>query len=77
VEAYGLSGLTDTGGITQLEIGHTGTEPWLLAEVLVINTSSGARGRFIINKCVVVVLMLWLSLWSKSFEVSHRSASWT
>jgi hypothetical protein len=22
-------------------------------------------------------LMLWLSLWSKSFEVSHRSASWT
>jgi hypothetical protein len=22
-------------------------------------------------------MMLWLSLWSKSFEVSHRSASWT
>jgi hypothetical protein len=23
------------------------------------------------------ILMLWLSLWSKSFEVSHRSAPWT
>jgi hypothetical protein len=33
-----------------------------------------------IAACLLIactILMLWLSLWSKSFEVSHRSASWT
>ncbi len=34
----------------------------------------------LLHACLLDVahdLMLWLSLWIKSFEVSHRSASWT
>ena len=46
MEAYALESLPDTGSIKQLEIGHTGPEPWFVQEVMVLNQATGVMGIF-------------------------------
>lgn len=50
IEAYALLSMKDTGSISQLEVLHTGREPWFLAQVLVLNQTTGVQGLFVVNK---------------------------
>lgn len=44
------AGLKDTGTVKQLEVLHTAPEPWFLAEVLVMNETTGVTGLFQANR---------------------------
>lgn len=50
IEAYALVGLKDTGSVKQLELLHTGPDPWFVSEVLVVNETTGVMGRFVANR---------------------------
>ena len=62
-----ISSWSWTGTIKQLEVFHTAPEPWFIAEVLVLNESTGVIGIFQANRwgdkftiqATVVVISLW------------------
>jgi hypothetical protein len=53
--------LPDTGTVAQLEVQHSGTDPWFLQSIMVLNQTTGAQASFRAERWVA-----WMAFISQS-----------